>query len=96
MLVYLEFAIWISVGWSKAFRRNSSRSLLSKVAVSYLLKLNPCSGTKVNYVLSTPSTFFKMGKVENSDPLKVDQEAIKYGIHSNTHVLLSGSYTYIH
>ncbi|PAV23994.1 hypothetical protein PNOK_0106200 [Pyrrhoderma noxium] len=31
---------------------------------------------------NTPSTFFKMGKVENSDPLKVDQEAIKYGIHN--------------
>ncbi|KAL5528943.1 hypothetical protein ACEPAG_4917 [Sanghuangporus baumii] len=31
---------------------------------------------------NTPAQFFKQGKVPNSDPLKVDTELIKFGIHN--------------
>ena len=38
------------------------------------------------YGISTPAQFFKPGKVPNADPLKVDPELIKFGIHSEYHI----------
>lgn len=36
----------------------------------------------LNASSSTPAEFFKAGKVPNSDPLRIDQDLIKFGIHS--------------
>ncbi|OCB89636.1 hypothetical protein A7U60_g3112 [Sanghuangporus baumii] len=38
--------------------------------------------TGLSILTSTPTQFFKQGKVPNSDPLKVDPKLIKFGIHN--------------
>lgn len=57
---------------------------MSAHGVFYQKYVNPYYTARVeaDKYNSTPKDFFKLGKVPTADPLKVDQELIKFGIQS--------------